>query len=120
LIDECLWPLCEGIGMAGQQEDVRGALQLGEEVFYFGRLLLHGLGGEEGAGKPAELILPPEELRLAFGFLQKRAAKAQMIEQCQTTEVCEEAEPFEERNRLVLEACKEVSASLESPEALTV
>ncbi len=102
-----------GIGdvwLAVQKEDFETATKLGREFSDGLCLVLDDLGWGAGPGRTIELTAPPDVLRRVFGRLEELAAA-----QCEEPDpLLQEARELEERNRLVIEACRDVLATLKN------
>lgn len=101
-----------GIGdiwLAVCAENYDTAKRLGREYSDELCLLLDDLGWDEGIGGTVELTTRPDTLRRVFSRLRNSAASLVNSEEKERAE----AQEFEERNRLVAEACQHVLAYLE-------
>jgi hypothetical protein len=78
------------------------------------RLVLDDLGGfGDGSGEPVELTTPPDVLRRVFGRQRDQA----ISHSASTEQDRVEANEMEARNRLVVEACRQVLADLDGGKA---
>lgn len=90
-------------------EDFEAADRLGREYSDDLRLVLDDLGWGKGSGETVALKTPPDVLRRVFSRLRDAAIGLEDYERQERAEVRD----FEERNRLVMEACREVLAGLD-------
>lgn len=100
-----------GIGdilLAVCMENYDAAKRLGMDFSDDLRLVSEDLGWGEGPGGEIELSTPPEVLRRALSRLRDAAVSLDASQQAERAEVRE----AEERNRLVVEACRRVLADL--------
>jgi hypothetical protein len=96
------------IAVCSNRHDV--AERLGREYSDDLRLVLDDLGGfGDGSGRPVELTTPPEVLRRVLGRLRDQAMSHDAITESERIEVRE----LEQRNRRVIEACRQVLADLD-------
>lgn len=101
-----------GIGdvwIAASNENYDLAARLGREYSDDLRLVLDDLGWGEGLGGPIGLTTPPDVLRRALTRLRDAAVNLDAGQEKERAEVRE----AEERNRLVVEACRRVLAGLD-------
>jgi hypothetical protein len=101
-----------GIGdvwLAASTENYEVATRLGREYSDDLRLVLDDLGWGEGSSGTIELTTPPDVLRRTLIRLRDAAASLDANQQDERAEVRE----AEERNRLVMEACRRVLTSLD-------
>lgn len=101
-----------GIGdieLAVHAENFDYAERLGREYSDDLRLLLDDLGFGEGSGEPVELSTPPEVLRRVLPRLRDLAVGHNAGVEQEQREVRE----IEDRNRLVVEACRAVLDGLD-------
>lgn len=104
-----------GIGdvwLAASTERYEAAERLGREYSDDLRLILDDLGWGEGSGGAIDLTTSPEILRRTFIRLGE-AAKGLDAGQRQARD---EFRLAQERNQLVMEACRQVLAALEEPQ----
>jgi hypothetical protein len=105
-----------GIGdvwLAVSAKDYEAATRLGREYSDDLRLLLDDLGWGDGPGRSIALSAPPDVLRRVFSRLRETAASQRLSEEPAWAEVRE----FEDRNRLVTEACETVLGELDAEAA---
>jgi hypothetical protein len=101
-----------GIGdvwLAVCAESYDAADRLGRQYSDDLRLVTDDLGWGEGTGDAVELTTPPDVLRRALSRLRDAAVGLDAYQEQERAEVRD----FEERNRLVAEACQEVLAGLD-------
>jgi DNA-binding transcriptional ArsR family regulator len=99
----------DDIWLAICAENYDAAQRLGREYADDLRLITDGLGWGEGSGEAVELSAPADVLRRALRRLRAAALGVDAFQEQERAEVRE----VEERNRLVVEACDGVLASLE-------
>jgi hypothetical protein len=101
-----------GIGdvwIAASQESYDAAERLGREYSDDLRLIQDDLGWGEGPSGAIELTTPPDVLRRAFTRLRNAAVGLDASQQEERAEVRE----AEERNRLVVETCRQALTDLD-------
>jgi hypothetical protein len=101
-----------GIGdvwLAACVDDFDAAERLGREYSDDLRLVLDDLGWGDGIGTTVELTTPPDVLRRALTRLRDAAVSLDASQQAERAELRES----EERNHLVVEACRQVLAALD-------
>lgn len=98
----------EDVWLAARSGQHEAATRLGGEYADYLRLVVDDLAFGAGSGEAIELTAPPDVLRRAFGRLRESAASQRHMEQAEWAE----ARGYEERNRLVTEACAAVLGEL--------
>jgi hypothetical protein len=101
-----------GIGdvwLAVSREDYDVAARLGRAYSDDLRLLIDDLGWGEGRGSSVELSTPPDVLRRALTRLRDAAASHDASQR----ELRDELRESEQRDRLVMEACRRVLGELD-------
>lgn len=103
----------DDVWLAVSMGDYEAAERLGREYSDDLRLVLDDLGWGDGPGGAIDLTAPPDILRRAFTRLGDAALHLDADQQQERAEVRE----AEKRNRLVVEACRQVLTSLDSEAA---
>jgi hypothetical protein len=101
-----------GIGdvwLAACAENFDAAERLGREYSDDLRLVLDDLGWGDGAGTTIELTTPPDVLRRALTRLRDAAVSLDASQQAERAEL----RASEERNRFVVETCRQVLVGLD-------
>jgi hypothetical protein len=80
-------------------------VRLGREYSDDLRLVLDDLGFGEGTGEPVELTTPPDVLARVFSRMLEHAENVE--------EEQREVRAMEQRNRIVMEVCRQVLADLD-------
>jgi hypothetical protein len=100
----------DDVRLAVCQEDYERAQRLGVAFSDDLRLVSEDLGwGEDGPGGTIELKTPPDILRRALGRMRDWALRIDASEEKERSELRES----EERNHLVVEACRQVLTELD-------
>jgi hypothetical protein len=98
------------IGLAVSAENYDAARRLALEYSDELRLVSEDLGWGEGTGEAIELRTPPDVLQRALTRLRDATVTHEASQQQERAELRE----IEQRNRLVLEACRQVLADLDA------
>jgi len=99
----------DDVWLAVEAEDFAAAERLGREYSDDLRLLSDDLGWGPGMDKPVELSAPPDVLRRALSRLRDAAAGHAASQRLERIAL----EQSEERDQLVIEACRQVLSELD-------